>query len=120
MTHGDKAKAKTGKSSQASGSKKSSSATAGKSSASRQSRGPESRQSGQAGAKISVKKSLPAPALAGKKGSASPAKETAPNGKGAKARPPVEEAGGISNPVIAAAFKRAVKKYPNAFRKLTD
>ena len=26
----------------------------------------------------------------------------------------------ISNPIIAAAFKRAVKKYPNAFRRLTD
>jgi hypothetical protein len=26
----------------------------------------------------------------------------------------------ISNPVVAAAFKRAVKKYPNTFRRLTD
>ena len=121
MTHGDKAKAKIGKSSQASGSKKASSQTTGKSSESRQSRGSESRQSGQAGAKTAVKKSLPAPAVAGKKGSAAAsAKETAPNGKGAKARPPAEDAGGFSNPVIAAAFKRAVKKYPNAFRKLTD
>lgn len=120
MTHGDKAKAKNGKSSQASGSKKSSSQTAGKSSESRQSRGPESRQSGQAGAKIAVKKSLPAPAVAGKKGGAASPKESAPDGKGAKARPPAEDAGGFSNPVVAAAFKRAVKKYPNAFRKLTD
>lgn len=28
--------------------------------------------------------------------------------------------GGFSNPLVAAAFKRAVKKYPNAFRRLTD
>jgi hypothetical protein len=26
----------------------------------------------------------------------------------------------FSNPIVAAAFKRAVKKYPNAFRRLTD
>jgi len=26
----------------------------------------------------------------------------------------------FNNPVVAAAFKRAVKKYPNAFRRLTD
>lgn len=120
MTHGDKAKAKTGKSSEASGSKKSSSPTGGKSSESRQSRGQESRQSGQAGAKIAVKKSLPAPAVAGKKGGGFSAKETAPDGKGSKSRPPAEDEGGFSNPVVAAAFKRAVKKYPNALRKLTD
>lgn len=28
--------------------------------------------------------------------------------------------GGFSNPAVGAAFKTAVKKYPNAFRKLTD
>ena len=26
----------------------------------------------------------------------------------------------FSNPAVATAFKRAVKKYPNAFRRLTD
>jgi len=26
----------------------------------------------------------------------------------------------FSNPIVAAAFKRAIKKYPNAFRRLTD
>ena len=31
-----------------------------------------------------------------------------------------EDAGGFSNPAVASAFKWAVKKYPNAFRKLTD
>ena len=35
-------------------------------------------------------------------------------GRGAVDGPP------FSNPIVAAAFKRAVKKYPNAFRRLTD
>lgn len=26
----------------------------------------------------------------------------------------------FTNPIVAAAFKRAVRKYPNAFRRLTD
>ncbi len=26
----------------------------------------------------------------------------------------------LNNPVVASAFKRAVKKFPNAFRRLTD
>lgn len=30
------------------------------------------------------------------------------------------ESGGFNNPIVASAFKRAVAKYPNAFRKLTD
>lgn len=30
------------------------------------------------------------------------------------------ESGTFNNPTIAAAFRRAVKKYPNAFRRLTD
>jgi hypothetical protein len=30
------------------------------------------------------------------------------------------EAPGFNNPVIGDAFRRAVQKYPNAFRKLTD
>lgn len=40
------------------------------------------------------------------------------DGKG-KARTGAEGVS-FSNPVVAAAFKRAVKKYPNAFRRLTD
>ena len=28
--------------------------------------------------------------------------------------------GSFNNPTVAAAFKHAIKKYPNAFRKLTD
>lgn len=40
------------------------------------------------------------------------------NGK-IKGRAPVE-AISFSNPTVAAAFRRAIKKYPNAFRRLTD
>ena len=49
------------------------------------------------------------PVAAGKGGS---------NGKGrGKGSPDVPS---FNNPVVATAFKRAVKKYPNAFRRLTD
>ena len=30
------------------------------------------------------------------------------------------DAGSFNNPVVASAFKRAVKKYPSAFKRLTD
>jgi hypothetical protein len=40
------------------------------------------------------------------------------NGKG-RGRSPADGPP-FSNPIVAAAFKRAVKKYPNAFRRLTD
>ncbi len=33
---------------------------------------------------------------------------------------PSAEGAGFNNPTIATAFRRAVKKYPNAFRRLTD
>ena len=39
------------------------------------------------------------------------------NGKGARNGPLVIS---FTNPVVGAAFKRAVKKYPTAFRRLTD
>lgn len=128
MTHGDKAKAKTGKSSQASGNQKSSHAV-GKSAqggeGGRQSGRQADRQSGQAG-KIAVKKQnggekggLPAPA--GKKGgTASPSAKEAGGGDKSKGRGAAEDTAVFSNPAIAGAFERAVKKYPNAFRKLTD
>ncbi len=38
------------------------------------------------------------------------------NGKGRSALDNVT----FNNPLVATAFKRAVKKYPNAFRRLTD
>lgn len=46
--------------------------------------------------------------------------KTPPGGNGKpKSRPPE---GGVhfTNPAVAAAFKRAVKKFPNAFKRLTD
>ena len=39
------------------------------------------------------------------------------NGKAGARRVPD---GGFTNPIVGNAFKRAVKKYPNAFRRLTD
>src|SRR5438105_4902563 len=48
---------------------------------------------------------------------ASPAAPKGGNGKGKTA---LSVAGGFSNPIIAEAFRRAVKKYPIAFRRLTD
>ncbi len=121
MTHGDKAKAKTGKSSQASGnSSKGSGKGAGKSAESAQSSSPGGRQSGQA-EKLAVKKpaekSVATPAAPGKKADP-PVKSSEP--KGGKTRGSSDEPAGFANPLIAAAFKRAVQKYPNAFRKLTD
>jgi autotransporter adhesin len=42
----------------------------------------------------------------------------------AKAARPAGKSGGealsFNNPVVATAFRRAVKKYPSAFRRLTD
>jgi hypothetical protein len=44
--------------------------------------------------------------------------KAAVNGKG-KGRP-TGEGPHFSNPIVGAAFKRAIKKFPNAFRRLTD
>jgi len=41
------------------------------------------------------------------------------NGKG-KGRSAADNVISFNNPVVANAFKRAVKKYPSAFRRLTD
>jgi hypothetical protein len=117
MTHGDQAKAKKANSSQASGIPKSSSKTAG--------------QSGKGGSKAAGESSSKPLKKAGreKSGSAAtvpkavPAAKEGTSGKGGKARPVVaadDAVGGFSNAAVAAAFKRALKKYPNAFRKLTD
>lgn len=47
--------------------------------------------------------------------------ETRPAAKSdGKGRGGVGETITFNNPVVAAAFKRAVKKYPTAFRRLTD
>src|SRR5262245_2477047 len=95
MKHGDKAKAKSAKA-KASGKEAS------------------SKKAGAQSSKSAEKSSKAAP-----KKVESSAPKTGGNGKGKTARP-VAGPGGISNPVIAEAFRRAVKKYPTAFRRLTD
>src|SRR5437588_4626075 len=99
MKHGDKAKGKTAKA-KASG-KKGSSKVAAKGKAS-------PRQSTKPKKQASVK-------AIGKASSA----ERGGNGKG-RSRGSVPENVGFTNPIVAAAFKRAVKKYPIAFKRLAD
>ncbi|MGZ5441994.1 MAG: hypothetical protein ACXW5U_16485 [Thermoanaerobaculia bacterium] len=133
MTHGDQAKAKTAKSSQASATKKTSSKTAGKavqvgkSGKAGKAGVKEAGQSSKAG-KIDVKKQQAGSEKGGPSSlqkAALPAKESGNSGKG-KTRPataaaaPDDAAPGFTNAAVAAAFKRALKKYPNALRKLTD
>lgn len=106
MKHGDKAKAKaaskaSGKSSKAAGEKSSSAKEAGSS---------------------SKGKDLKAGKQAGAGGEKAEAGKAGGNGKPSTRRPPAPppEAGAFTNPVVENAFKRAVQKYPNAFRRLTD
>ena len=105
MKHGDKEK---GKASKASG-KKSSKAGAPAKSSSKAAGSAESKK--QAG---TAKKAGRADVEAAK----GTQRETGDNGK-TRARPG-SDSGGFTNPLVAAAFKRAVKKYPNTFRKLSD
>ena len=94
MKHGDKAKGKPAKA-KASG-KKGSSKVAAKSKASpRQSAKPK---------KTATKAS---------------SAERGGNGQG-RSRGGVPENVGFTNPIVAAAFKRAVKKFPIAFKRLAD
>ena len=114
MTHGDKAKAK-GKASAPKSSSK-----AGENGKGAQQAGAKESKAGESGGK--KQQAVSEKAAAATKGRA-PAKEPAtgkgdPKGKGRNA--PVPEPGGFNNPVIGNAFKLAVKKYPNALRKLTD
>ena len=70
-------------------------------------------------AKADLGKGKPGPPA---KSAAAPPKAEPSAGKGKPARGSAVDAGppGFNNPVVANAFKRAVKKYPNAFRRLTD
>ena len=123
MTHGDKAKAKAAKSNKASvkkagpqGGENGKSKAAGQAvkaagQASKAVQGSKTSQSGKAGEGV---KAGAEKAAAAKKGS-SPAE---PKTKGSPA--PADTAGSFSNPAISAAFRQALKKYPNALRKLTD
>ena len=95
MKHGDKAKGKPAKA-KASG-KKGSSKVAAKSKAS-------PRQSTKSKKQASTKASTA---------------ERGGNGKG-RSRGGVPENIGFTNPIVAAAFKRAVKKFPVAFKRLAD
>ena len=110
MKHGDKAKAKSAKaSSKSSGSKKSSSTQeAGSKAAGKKDGGAKAGSQGKGAAAEAVPKSA---------GKVAPASVKADAKGGRNGGPPP---GSFSNALIANAFKRAVKKYPNAFRRLTD
>ena len=136
MTHGDKEKAKAAKSNKASvkkagpkggengKSKAAGQAVKGQGKAVQSGKTSQSGKAGKAsqggkageGTKAGAEKAATA-----KKGSG-PAKESTsraePKAKGGPA--PAETAGGFANPAISAAFRQALKKYPNALRKLTD
>ena len=99
MKHGDKAKAKSAKA------KASGKEAAGKKSDAKSSKGAEKSSSLKEAGGKAVEKTSPIA-----KGG---------NGKNKGVRPPAAP-GGFSNPVIGEAFRRAVKKYPTAFRRLTD
>jgi hypothetical protein len=149
MTHGDKTKAKTVKSSKASGQQESSNegvearkagaeksngkgpaaeSEAGKGSKAdktgKTGKGSEAGQVEAGGKKSGAEKAAAATkgAVATKGSRPASAKEATekPRGRGAAVVVVNSEGPFITNPVIAASFDRAVKKYPNAFRKLTD
>jgi len=71
------------------------------------------KKEGSAPAKVEKK------ATSGKEGGgkASPKTSAKSNGKNSRPEPGVIN---FTNPTIENAFRRAVKKYPNAFRRLTD
>lgn len=118
MKHGDQAKAKSAKA-KASPAKSSSKAVAVEKS--RKAAGEGSKAKSSTG-KTVVKKSAAA-AKAGPKaednGGGKPKAGGAPAKVPARSAP-APDSEGFTNPVIAGAFKHALKKYSNAFRKLTD
>ena len=120
MKHGDQEKRKAAKA------VTEASAKGGKAVAAKSSKGGQSAgKAGSKGENGSAKKqqagpeakgSSPVPKAGAQKGSASSSTPASQGGKARAAEEPVD----FTNPVIASAFKRAVQKYPNAFRKLTD
>lgn len=110
MKHGDKAKAKAAKASKPSDKK--SSAKAG------------SEKGGKAleATKTSREVKASTDKSGSKKAGAAEARSapTAKAGGNGRGRAAGGDAVSFGNPVIAAAFKRAVKKYANSFRRLTD
>jgi hypothetical protein len=137
MTHGDKTKAKTVKSSKASGQQKDGDegSKAGKTVAEKNGNGktgPSKESVVQAGSKTSPKESSKAggskagesreagaPKSIAEKNRVSSSKESRSEKRGRPAAP-AANSGPFSNPVLADVFSRAIEKYPNAFRKLTD
>jgi len=133
MTHGDKAKAKAAKSNKASVKKAGpEGGENGKGKAVAQSskaagKGNEGGKTGvEAAGKTGAQKAGKAGSekagteKAGAEKAAAGSKKGSPADAKGKASPPAEATGGFNNPVISAAFRQALKKYPNAFRKLTD
>lgn len=111
MTHGDKTKAKAAKSSKASG-KKDAGKTGGNGKGKKAVAAKAVSESGKAGAgkkAAPVKKGAVPEAARSKERSEAKSRAVAP-----------DSPAGFSNPGVASAFKHALKKYPNAFRKLTD
>ena len=109
MKHGDKAKAK---------SAKAASKTSGKSS-----KAAASKAGRKAGTNLKSSKQEPIK----KSSKQEPIKTSAPKtasapagGNGKTQARGNGDIGGFSNPLIASAFKRAIKKFPTAFRRLTD
>jgi hypothetical protein len=110
MKHGDKAKAKAAKASKPSDKKSSTKAVSKSGKA--ETKGGKAAAKGKAGSeKAASSKKSGSEAVAALSG------KTGGNGRG---RPAESDGGTFANPVVAAAFKRAVKKYPNSFRRLTD
>ena len=125
MTHGDKAKAKAAKSSKASAPKASSKGGEngkGALQTSAESSKTGSQGSGKGAVKASPPKLRPAEkAASGPRGGSTKDSSAGTESKGkGRAAAVAEDEAPFNNPVIADAFKHALKKYPNAFRKLTD
>jgi hypothetical protein len=122
MTHGDKAKAKK-TASKASESSKSTKVEGGQPPKISKTRDQEGGgKAGQAGSKA-VQTEKRQQSGSGEKGAAAKALGAAKAGAGgssSNSKVRSDAPGGISNPIVANAFKRAIKKYPNAFRRLTD
>jgi len=109
MKHGDKAK-KTAQAVKASAKKSSGKEALAKASPQG---GKSKTASKEAGSKETGKET------AGKK-SGAPAPVKASEDKGGNGKTKAADNGGFNNPLVGAAFKRALKKYSNPFRRLTD
>ena len=120
MTHGEQAKAKKA-ASKASGDKKSSkTVTAGKAIQTVAKSGKTGKETGKEGGGKAVE-ARPKTIQSGKAGEKSAAAAPKAGNDKPKARgPAAEPPGSFTNPLVASGFKRALKKYPNAFRRLTD